>query len=478
MATKFSSSTDFSMRSFKIFPQGAAKAREVKDLVVDFEYVESVISPCLTAAATIVDSAGMITSLPIRGGERVVVEVLTNTNESGFRYEMVIWKVANRFAQQKQQTYTIGLISAEALQNEVTRVDTLMEGNPQAIIKKVLKDPEYIGTPKNFFSEPSLLEVRTIPPKMRPFDLAAQLASKSVSPKATFESTNSSNTNKTAQEIKGSGGFLFWETYRGYNFFAVDSICADDNSPLKSDSFDVKAWGEKKGEEYTERLGNIEDGADDRFTIKKSLFATEVDMMHSLRRGKYSSLLVFFNHSTGQYEEYVYKIKDSYANMATLGGQEGISLLPVRDKELSDYPTRVMSIYLDHESWSNSVEPASPEPGDKSKKPTPFADWQKYYTAQSLARYRLMQNQQCTIVIPGNAEICAGDRINVKLISKLPDEDRKEKTYDQESSGLYLIKELTHTYDTSIGSNGRFLTTLRLMRDSYGEKGKVSAHSK
>ena len=233
MATKFSSSTDFSMRSFKIFPQGAAKAREVKDLVVDFEYVESVVSPCLTAAATIVDSAGMITSLPIRGGERVVVEVLTNTNESGFRYEMVIWKVANRFAQQKQQTYTIGLISAEALQNEVTRVDTLMEGNPEAIIKKVLKDPEYIGTPKDFFSEPSLLEVRTIPPKMRPFDLAAQLASKSVSPKATFESTNSSNTNKTAQEIKGSGGFLFWETYRGYNFFAVDSICADDNSPLK-----------------------------------------------------------------------------------------------------------------------------------------------------------------------------------------------------------------------------------------------------
>jgi len=40
--------------------------------------------------------------------------------------------------------------------------------------------------------------------------------------------------------------------------------------------------------------------------------------------GKYSSLIVFFNHSTGQYEEYVYKVKDSYDNMSHLGGQDSL----------------------------------------------------------------------------------------------------------------------------------------------------------
>ncbi len=474
---QFSSATDFSLKKFLIFRPGAKECLDIKKLVVDFEYAESITNPFLIASATIVDSAGLIGSLPIKGGERVVVEVMTSISEIPIEYDMVLWKISNRFAQQKKQTYSMGLISPEALQNEVTRINVLMEGNPEAIIKKMIKDPEYIGSGKNFFSEPSLFETKLIPTKQRPFDIAAQLAAKSVSPKAKFESTNSENKNETKQEIKGSGGFMFWETRRGYNFFAVDSLCADEKSPLKSDRLDTKAWGNEKGEEYTERLGNIDDGADERFTVKKSIFQSEVDLLDSLRLGKYSSLIVFFNHSTGQYEEYVYKVKDSYDNMAHLGGQNSLSLIPVQEIELSDYPSRMMSIYLDHETWSNDWEPASPEAKDGSDKPTKFADWQKYYMAQSIARYKLLANQKCSIVIPGNAQICAGDKINVRLVNKLPDEEAKDNPWDPESSGQYLIQEVTHTYDATVGSNGYFQTTLRLMRDSYGQKDQVSKHN-
>ena len=164
--------------------------------------------------------------------------------------------------------------------------------------------------------------------------------------------------------------------------------------------------------------------------------------------------------------------------MSHLGGQDSLSLIPVQDVELSDYPSRIMSVYLDHESWSNELEPASPEPGDRCKSPTKFAEWQKYYMAQSIARYRLLTNQKCSIVIPGNAEICAGDRINVRLVSKLPTEEGKDEPFDLESSGQYLIQEVTHAFDPLSGSNGVFYTTLRLMRDSYGQKDKVSTHSK
>ena len=97
--------------------------------------------------------------------------------------------------------------------------------------------------------------------------------------------------------------------------------------------------------------------------------------------------------------------------------------------------------------------------------------------AQSIARYKLLSNQKCSIVIPGNAQICAGDKITVRLVSKLPDEEAKDEPWDLESSGQYLIQEVTHTYDTTTGSNGVFLTTLRLMRDSYGQKDKVSKHN-
>ena len=100
----------------------------------------------------------------------------------------------------------------------------------------------------------------------------------------------------------------------------------------------------------------------------------------------------------------------------------------------------------------------------------------RYYAAQSVARYELLKNQTCTVVIPGNPKICAGDKIDIRLINKLPNVEARKDIYDPESSGVYLIVEATHSYDTTAGTNGRFLTTLRLMRDSYGLKDRPSNH--
>ena len=86
-----------------------------------------------------------------------------------------------------------------------------------------------------------------------------------------------------------------------------------------------------------------------------------------------------------------------------------------------------------------------------------------------MMRYELLKTQMATIVVPGNSEICAGDKINIKLINKAPAERTNDETYDPESSGIYLIEEVTHSYDSTSSTNGRFTTTLRLMRDSYGD---------
>ena len=465
----FGSNTDFRLKGVRITPNSGGAPYEMGNLVNSFNYVETVTNPFLSATLEVVDSAGLLSGLPIQGGEDIEISVLTNASEEAYTYKMVIWTVGNRFVRQQQQAYTLGLISTEALANEVTRVNKPLSGNPESIVIDLLKNS--LKTEKDIFSEPSKFETKMIPNRKRPFDLISTLSVKSVSPQTNYTSTNSGNSNKSEQQVKGSGGFFFWETKRGYNFFAVDTLCADEDSKLRSKKYEVSAWGP-----YVERLGNQDDGADDRFTIYESVFSSEINLLSSLRKGKYSSMMVFFNHSTGQYEEYVYKIKDSYDNMAHLGGQEGITLIPSNQIELSDYPTRIMSIFLDHESWYNEAKPASPDPKDGGTDPTKFADWQKFYAAQSIARYELLKNQNCSIVIPGNPEICAGDKIDIRLINKLPKVMAQDEPYDTESSGVYLVGEVTHTYDTTIGTNGRFTTTLRLMRDSYGLKDRPSNH--
>lgn len=181
--------------------------------------------------------------------------------------------------------------------------------------------------------------------------------------------------------------------------------------------------------------------------------------------------MVFFNHSTGQYHEFMYSLEDAYKTMPHLGSQNTPSVIKTADADrtVSDYPTRIISSILDHESWYNDPDIASYDEEDGAENPSEFCDFHKHYAAQSLMRYELLRNQLAEIVIPGNSGICAGDKIDIKLVNKVPTVQASGEPYDQESSGVYLIEEVTHTYNSTESTNGRFVTTLRLARDSHGD---------
>ena len=477
----FQSTKDFKFSGVELTPVNASDTLDITGLVSKVNYVESIYLPFVSATMVIVDSVGVLQGLPIQGMEKVKFSVKTNIREEEFEYNLRIWKVANRYAQQNKQVYTLALVSEEAIVNETIRVNQRLQGNPESIVKKLLQEELYISSPKPVNSEGSLFEVSYLPTRERPFDIIAKLIHKSVSPKAKWNTDNTSepdkveitsSPNKKAKEIRGSGGFLFWENYRGYNFFAVDSMCADVGSDLESDKYNVQEWGP-----YVERGVNASDDGDNRFTIESSIFSSDLDLMNGLRRGQYGSRIVFFNHSTGEYDEYDYVLEKTYDNMAHLGGQKSLNTLTSTQKNLSKTPSKLMSIVLDHETWYNDPGIANPE-DEKAENPSAFSDRQKFYAAQSTARYRLLALQQCQIVIPGNALICAGDRIDIRLINKVPSSELVESVdqEDKESSGLYLVAEATHSYDKTQSTNGAFTTTLKLTRDSYGMKDEVSKH--
>ena len=474
---KFTSPTDFRLKSVKITPNNGKDPYEIGKIVSLFEYGEAVDMPFLSAKLDIVDSVALLQTLPIQGGEKVEISIIGSFSEEPVDYTLYVWTVSNRFARQQKQTYTLGLISLEAILNESTRVTKPLSGNPENILKDLLQNS--IKTDKTIYTEPSKFEVKFIPNRKTPFSIMKSITRNSVSANTEYTSDETKkdknktekSEGETTQSIKGSGGFLFWESKRGYNFFAVDSLCAEDDSKQRPKSLESKSWGP-----FYETVGSRDDGGDTRYRVYESSFGSEVDLLQSLRRGKYSSVVVFFNHSTGQYEEYVYKLKDSYDNMAHLGGQEGLTLVPANQIEMSEYPTRFMSIFLDHETWYNENGPASPDDKDGATSPTKFADWQKYYATQSIARYELLKNQTCTVVVPGNPDICAGDKVDIRLVNKVPTQEGKDEPYDIESSGVYLVGDVTHSYDPLSGTSGKFLTTLRLLRDSYGLKDRESSH--
>lgn len=439
-----------------------------RDMIAALSVHESLVSPFMGATMMISDSKGLLNSFPVQGGENIDIKLKTTWEDNPIAYKFKIFKIVSRVIKNKQQLYTLALTSEEVFTNETVRVEKLQTGNPSDIVATLIR--KELKSSKQIYSEKTKFEVRHLPGRSRPFDIIANLTKRSVSNKAVYKNVKKNirgSKTEIKQEIKGSAGFFFWESRRGYNYYSIDALCDENGGKFSAPDLKSEPFGP-----YVEGVANTDVSADQRKLIENFSFKTEVDVLSSLRRGKYSSLMVFFNHSTGKYEEYVYNIKDSYKSMSHLGNQETISPITSNQTELSSKPTRIMSALLDHEAWFNDPQVADPD--QEAENPNKFADWVKYYAAQSVARYDLLTNQEAELVIPGNPFISAGDKINVLITNKLADEERLEQPWDKESSGIYLVKEISHLFDFTTGTNGVVKSTLQLFRDSYGMKSNPS----
>jgi len=67
------------------------------------------------------------------------------------------------------------------------------------------------------------------------------------------------------------------------------------------------------------------------------------------------------------------------------------------------------------------------------------------------------------MLIPLNTNLSAGDIIKCQF-PKISSGDKEE--YDQEQSGLYMIKELCHHFDSESS-----YTSMKLIRDTFGRYG-------
>jgi len=459
------------------------------DMIAAFSFHESIVKPFVAGSLMLSDSTGFLTNFPIQGGEIVEIEVSTSFDEQtnkgqATKYKLKVMRVASRTIKEKMQIYTLVMVSEEAFVNEIVRLEDPLSGKPDEMVTKLVR--EKLKSSKEIFVEPCKFSVKMLPAKRRPFDIIADLTKRSISGNATYTNKKTKTgkiSNKRGREvgstyglekeIKGTAGYFFWESLRGFNFYSVDALCSlpkldkEGNYKEGTEEFPAKDLRSKPWGPYEEVIANLDNGKDQRGIVSNFKFKTEVDVIASLRKGKYASVMVFFNMSTGQYEEYTYKIKQSYDAMSHLGGQDSISLIPTSQEELSETPSRIMSAILDHEAWYNDPDIADPDSA-ATDNPSEYADWIKYYAAQTVARYDLLANQEADLTIPGNPSISAGDKVSVLVLNKVADKLKVKKPYDEETSGVYLVKEVSHKYDRLQGGNGNMTTVLKLFRDSYG----------
>ena len=418
-----------------------AKTADISAGVVGFSYFEDVFSPMITARVVVANTGnaiegedGKIQSLyngfPLRGGERMQIKIAGNSQDNdGLEFnDFYVGSITDVMIDSGRELFTLNLISREAITNETIRVGKKFPSS-QKISDSVgdickiylssdkLYDVDETQNPYGFYGN-----------MRKPFTVLTMLASKSVP-------GNVSGKDATA-------GYFFFETKQGFRFKSIDSLIRTPPYP----------------EKYVYAPGIIDtDDTTKDFKILEFKTTRNQNLIENLERGAYCSNRTYLNPLTFEYTpttQKIFKLEDYSGKIENLGEDIDVvlpSLSANDNRTLASVPSRYICGILDIGTTDTKVS----QEGN--------ADPAKIHS-QAMMRYNTLFTQILTMTIPLNTNLTAGDILNCEF-PRIDQQERKEP--DEVQSGLYLVKKLTHFFD----SKGSY-TKLQLVRDTNGRKAK------
>ena len=398
---------------------------DISESIDTIDYFEDLLSPCCTLRIRVVSAGRIVNSLPIHGGEKVVLKLVTATGEVDRDGDKAFYvkKVSDYASDGQKEVFNLHCISREGLTNETSRCERkykklTIDQHVTSILKDVLKTnnfkPENIEKTSNPYS--------FIGNQKKPFYILTWLLPKSL-PVAGKSGTNGS-------EVKGTSGFFFYENSEGFNFKSIESLVGGINNKDNEVARYVHS-------------GVIEEGTlAVEYKILDYKMNRNIDLQQSLRTGMYSNVTFFYDPYEYRTDFYQYNLKDEILDK--LGTQDSIDV----PGGFESAPSRILV---------RTADRGILDPGQIAEDSgRDVADM-----AKSFARYNLLFTQSLNMTVPCNTKLKVGDVIAAVFPRVTSSSVNKDKDPDQ--SGKYLIKSLRHHFEANAN-----VTTLGLIRDSYG----------
>ena len=434
---------------FEIFTITSTDGKKSVDLragVVNFSYFEDVFSPMVTATVLIASTGNVMddedgnkvslyNGLPLRGGEKVSIKIPGNSSTNidleftdKTENQFFVASISNVIIDAESESFTLNLVSREAITNETSRVgkkfpssepisDSVKEIIEKYLVSKKALDVDKTMNPYGFYGN-----------MKKPFTILTWLASKSVPGNSSGQSA--------------SAGYFFYETKDGFNFKSIDTLITKNPFP----------------EKYTYSPGVVDNEDPKRdFKILQYNVTRNQNLINNLERGAYCTYRMYFNPVTFEFtnvQQGLFKVSESAEKMENLGEDFKIDLPPDGSgRSIGDIPSRFMTGVLDFGITERK------DKNSRKKNADPME-----YKSQAMMRYNTIFTNTCTVTVPLNTNLVAGGIIDL-VFAKITTDD--QKVVDQKQSGLYMIKELVHFYESS----GSF-TKLKLIKDTFGKRVK------
>jgi len=449
---------------FELFQaKDGGESIDISEAVVEIRYYEDVLSNSVSLSAIVAETGGsnkksfgnkgVLDGLPIRGGEPSHI-VIEDKDKKKLRFKndnmLYINRVRNVIPGTSKDVYILDFTSRETLSNEQVRVVKRYNGKISDSVDKILKEATVgsvgLKTQKKVEVDPSVSEFNFIGNDRKPFYVCTWLASK-----ATPEPPRGG-------KLGGAAGYLFYETYDGYKFKAIDVLFnRDKNKPkgnyIFTNTDDINRGYKGKILEY-----NIE---------------RDIDLQNNLVLGTYANRTLFFDFMKYEYQIRPFSVdppvdpppgkegeqtspESSKGKLENLGSED----LPLVADEFRKPISRLMTRVLDIGTMPSgeTAEKQLENWKDNKEKPTYDAG---NSMVQSVMRYNQMFSIKINITIAGDFTLRAGDLIYCEFpeVSTNPNTKPNKK-----SGGLYMISSLCHRLtpkDT--------YTSLTLVRDTFGK---------
>ena len=402
--------------------------------LVQTDYFEDLLEPCVSAQLSIVASYDIVEGLPIRGGEKVIIDL--ETYSGPFKQEFFVYKVSDTTMAKQKSSFILHLVPVEYATNEFKQVGRKFQNIPIDIhVRDILTD--ILQTKKIGVIENTSNSISFFGNLRKPFYLLRWLGPKSESTAGTGSKGEDSSKNDDSKDLRarGTAGFIFYQNRDGFHFRSIDSLASKTRVQFASAD-------EEKVFTYT--TGEVIKAGEDKNPTKiiQYFFEKNIDVRKSLRVGMYANRVTNFSPKTHQVSSYTYDLKEELGS-EKLGKESDIT---TPSDLLQGRPTRNYFTISDEgvHSSSGAVK----------------ATQSRTVDARSHSRYNLLFTQGLNILVPCNVQLKVGDIIRC-IFNKV--EGGSQQTNLENTSGLYLIKELRHHFSANQNT-----TSLKLVRDSYG----------